>query len=115
MNFDLRILMYFFCSLFGIVWMVSTLLFSRTSLKYIERKLADENRSAAKWDKNGWGLRITLYASLLAKGNPDKSPLLESQNSILANSRPYDRVLAKVSHYSFILMMIPVVILVFIE
>ncbi|WP_282167283.1 hypothetical protein [Shewanella japonica] len=95
-----------------ITWCISFLLFTRTSMKTIERKMLAEGIDIPWWDEKGWGFRISIFVSVLARGKPSKVPVLADE-AILRLSRTYDRVLAKVVSYSFILLMFISIYLVY--
>ena len=88
------------------VWMISMLLFTRRSMKRIERKMLADGIDTPWWDQKGWGLRISTFVSVLARGKPSKIPVLADE-AILRHSRVYDRVLARVVSFSFLMCMIP--------
>lgn len=88
-----------------ITWLVSTLLFTRTSMKYIERKLFEEGIEVPWWDQRGWGFRVSTFVTLVASGKPSKHQLL-ADDAILKYIRSYDRILARIVVISFILFMI---------
>ncbi len=88
-----------------ITWCISFLLFTRTSMKTIERKMLAEGIDIPWWDEKGWGFRISIFTSILARGKPSKYPLLADE-AILRHSRKYDRVLAIIVEVSFVLFMI---------
>ncbi|OBT07016.1 hypothetical protein A9267_14170 [Shewanella sp. UCD-FRSSP16_17] len=88
-----------------VLFLFSFLVFSRTSMKTIERKLLAEGIDIPWWDEKGWGFRISIFVSVLARGKPSKHPVLADE-LILRHSRTYDRVLAIIVEISFVLFMI---------
>ncbi|MDO6611389.1 hypothetical protein Q4601_14345 [Shewanella sp. 1_MG-2023] len=95
-----------------IIWCFSFLLFTRTSMKTIERKMLDEGIDIPWWDEKGWGLRISTFVSVLARGKQSKIPVLADE-AILRHARTYDRVLARVVSYSFIIFMLVSIYIVY--
>ena len=104
--------LYLFSSVFLLLWMISTLMFGRTTLKFLKRKLLEEGYNTPWWDQNGWGFRVSIYAFLLVKGKPYKHSTKEDF-IVLEVARTYDRVLAHISVYSFFIAMIPGIYLTF--
>ena len=88
-----------------VVWLFSILLFTRTTMKTIERKLLAEGIDIPWWDKKGWGFRISIFTSILARGKHSKYPVLADE-AILRHSRTYDRVLAIIVEISFVFCML---------
>lgn len=94
--------------LFGfplITWLISTLVFSCVSLKYIEKKMAENDVETPRWDQKGWGFRISLYIRVLSRGKSTNNPLFNEQK-IIESSRGLDCCIAKVSRVSGILTLI---------
>jgi len=89
-----------------------TLLFTRTSMKYIERKLLKEGIDIPSWDQKGWGLRVSTFITLVARGKPSNQQVL-ADDMILKHVRLYDKYLAIIICASFILGIIPGVFLTF--
>lgn len=83
-----------------ITWLFSTLLFTRTSMKYIDRKLLANDKGKLAWDNGGWGYHISSLIALVARGKTAKYSVLDDKE-ILKHIRTYDRILAKISCYSF--------------
>ncbi len=48
--------------------LLSTLIFTRTSMKTIERKMIAEGIDVPWWDQKGWGFRISTFVSVLSRG-----------------------------------------------
>ncbi|WP_282167281.1 hypothetical protein [Shewanella japonica] len=112
MTNDLIEWLHYIVSAAMVIWLFSTLLFTRTSMKSIERKMLSEGIDIPWWDEKGWGFRISTFVSVLARGKPSKYPVLADE-AILRNSRSYDRVLAKVVSISFLIFLIPGMYLAF--
>ena len=88
------------------ICLISTLLFTRTSMKSIERKMLAERVDIPWWDEKGWGFRISIFVSVLARGKQSKVPVLADE-AILKHARSYDRFLALIVSVSFMTCMIP--------
>ncbi len=101
---SIKIIVVIIGGFFMVLWLFSTLLFTRTSMKTIERKMLAEGIDIPWWDQKGWGFRISTFVRILARGKVSKVPVLDDE-AILRHSRKYDRMLAKVISISFILCM----------
>ncbi|MEZ9142790.1 MULTISPECIES: hypothetical protein [unclassified Shewanella] len=88
-----------------VLFLFSTLLFTRTSMKTIERKMLAEGIDIPWWDQRGWGLRVSTLVMVVARGKPSKHPVLVDE-AILRHSRTYDRMLAIIVEISFVFFMI---------
>nr|WP_250154597.1 hypothetical protein [Vibrio alginolyticus] len=86
----------------GWTWLLSTLVFIRVSAKRIETKILQDGHDPIGWDRNGWGFRFPMYASVLMRGKPAKVSLVDDQ-LILKYATTFDRVLAFVVTISFVL------------
>lgn len=69
---------------------VATILFSRISVSYIERKIREEESSLPEWDK-GIGIRLTIYASVILFPNRKRyrSPIDIEKTKRYARKRDY--------------------------
>jgi hypothetical protein len=74
------------------IWCFSTFLFSRISVKHIEREMAKEGIGPPAWDK-GIGGRITMYAMVIVANKAAKTSPVEDE-AILRHTRKKDRKLA---------------------
>jgi len=97
-----------------IICLFSTLLFTRTPMKYIERKLIADGKGKLAWGNDNWGHHISSLVTLVAREKPSKCPVLTDEG-ILQYVRPYDCILAKIVCYSFYLMMFFSAIIYFID
>ncbi|MEZ9142792.1 MULTISPECIES: hypothetical protein [unclassified Shewanella] len=85
--------------------LLSTLIFTRISMKTIERKMIADGIDVPWWDQKGWGFRVSTFVTVLARSKPSKYPVLADE-VILRHSRIFDRVLARVVSISFVYCMI---------
>jgi len=99
MNLETKIIFIF--GFFSVTWGIGSLIFTHTSMKYIERKLLEAGIQVPWWDQRGWGFRISLLISLISRGKPSKNSVL-ADKEILKCVRPYDRAIAIIVNYSFI-------------
>jgi hypothetical protein len=74
------------------IWCFSTFLFSRISVKHIEREMAKEGITPPVWDK-GIGGRITMYAMVIVANKAAKTSPVEDE-AILRHARKKDRKFA---------------------
>lgn len=86
----------------GWTWLLSTLAFIRVSAKRIETKILQDGHDPIGWDRNGWGIRFPMYASVLMRGKPAKVSLVEDK-LILKYATVFDRVLAYIVTISFVM------------
>ena len=86
----------------GWTWLMSTLVFIRVSAKRIETKILQDGHDPIGWDRNGWGFRFPMYASVLMRGKPAKVSLVEDK-LILKYATVFDRVLAYIVTISFVM------------
>lgn len=89
----------------GWTWLLSTLVFIRVSAKRIETKILQDGHDPIGWDRNGWGFRFPMYASVLIRGKPVKLSLVDDQ-LILKYATTFDRILAYVVSISFVLFLV---------
>ena len=85
-------------------FLISTLCFTRISMKYIERKMREEGIHEPLWDK-GIGIRVSMYGKVIRRQKPAKATIVDDE-AILRHARPIDLVLARAMHYSLVAMMI---------
>ena len=88
-----------------LILLPATLLFTQTSMKYIEKKLREQNTCTPWWDQKGWGFRVSTFITLVARGKPAKYPVLADEE-ILKYVRPYDRVLSIIIIITFSLIVL---------
>lgn len=87
-----------------IAFLISTLCFTRISMKHIEKKMREEGIHEPLWDK-GIGIRVTMYGKVIRRQKPAKATIVNDE-AILRHARPIDFVLARAMHYSLVAMMI---------
>lgn len=87
-----------------ISYLISTLCFTRISMKHIEKKMREEGIHEPLWDK-GIGIRVSMYGKVIRRQKPAKATIVNDE-AILRHARPIDLVLARVMHYSLVMMMI---------
>ncbi|WOC26245.1 hypothetical protein LY624_17055 [Pseudoalteromonas sp. N1230-9] len=87
-----------------IAFLISTLGFTRISMKHIEKKMRDEGIHEPLWDK-GIGIRVTMYGKVIRRQKHAQATIVNDE-AILRHARPIDLVLARAMHYSLIIMMI---------
>ena len=98
-------IIYFIVSLPVLIsYLISTLCFTRISMKHIEKKMREEGIHEPLWDK-GLGIRINMYAIVIRRQKPAKATIINDE-AILRHARPIDLILARVMHYSFTITMI---------
>lgn len=86
-----------------ISFLISTLCFTRISMKYIEKKMREEGIYEPLWDK-GLGIRVSMYGKVIRRQKPAKATVVNDE-AILRYARPIDLILARAMHYSFIIIM----------
>lgn len=86
-----------------IAFLISTLCFTRISMKHIEKKMREEGIHEPLWDK-GLGIRVSMYGKVIRRQKPAKATVVNDE-AILRHARPIDLILARTMHYSFIIMM----------
>jgi hypothetical protein len=88
---------------FFITFLISSLCFTRITMKHIEKKMRDEGMNEPSWDK-GLGIRISMYAAVIRRQKPAKASIVNDE-AILRYARPIDLYLARIMHTSFIITM----------
>ena len=86
-----------------ISYLISTLCFTRISMKHIEKKMREEGIHEPLWDK-GLGIRVSMYGKVIRRQKPAKATVVNDE-AILRHARPIDLILARTMHYSFVIMM----------
>lgn len=76
------------------IWALSTLLFARTSVKYVQKEARKRGFTSLESDSGGWGYHIADAATLIRRSKPGDGYLSDF-------IRPYDKVLAIIVDYSF--------------
>mgnify|MGYP000035297257 FL=1 len=79
--------------IFLVSFLISGLLFTRLTIRRLDRKVKEEGSGTPSWDRGGVGLRVGMYAGILVRGKKGKSPLA-NEDIILRHARPIDRFLA---------------------
>lgn len=87
-----------------ISYLISTLCFTRISMKHIEKKMREEGIHEPLWDK-GLGIRVTMYGKVIRRQKPAKATVVNDE-AILRHARPIDLILALVMHVSFLGLML---------
>ncbi|WP_205994284.1 hypothetical protein [Pseudoalteromonas sp. MEBiC 03607] len=87
-----------------ISYLISTLCFTRISMKHIEKKMREEGIHEPLWDK-GIGIRVTMYGKVIRRQKPAKATVVNDE-AILRHARPIDLILARVMHVSFLGLML---------
>ena len=83
-----------------ISYLISTLCFTRISMKHIEKKMREEGIHEPLWDK-GLGIRVSMYGKVIRRQKPAMATVVNDE-AILRHARPIDLILARVMHISFI-------------
>lgn len=79
--------------IFLVSFLISGLLFTRLTIRRLDRKVKEERSGTPSWDQGGMGLRVGMYAGILVRGKKGKNPLA-NEDIILRHARPIDRFLA---------------------
>lgn len=87
-----------------ISYFISTLCFTRISMKHIEKKMREEGIHEPLWDK-GLGIRVSMYGKVIRRQKPAKATIVNDE-AILRHARPIDLILARVMHISFLGLML---------
>ena len=87
-----------------ISYLISTLCFTRISMKHIEKKMREEGIREQLWDK-GIGIRVNMYGKVIRRQRPAKATVVNDE-AILRHARPIDLILARVMHISFLGLML---------
>lgn len=85
-------------------YLISTLCFTRITMKHIERKLRKEGVHEPLWDK-GIGIRVSMYGKVIRRQKPVKATIVNDE-AILRHARPIDLILARIMHISFLGLML---------
>ena len=98
-------IIYFIVSLPVLIsYLISTLCFTRISMKHIEKKMREEGIHEPLWDK-GLGIRVSMYGKVIRRQKPAKATVVNDE-AILRHSRPIDLILARIMHISFVGLML---------
>ena len=87
-------------------YLISTLCFTRITMKHIERKLREEGVHEPLWDK-GIGIRVSMYGKVIRRQKPVKATIVNDE-AILRHARPIDLILARIMHISFLGLMLDI-------
>ena len=94
-------IIYFIVSLPALIFfLISTLCFTRISMKHIEKKMREEGIHEPLWDKE-LGIRVSMYGKVIRRQKPAKATVVNDE-AILRHARPFDLILARLMHISFI-------------
>lgn len=85
-------------------YLISTLCFTRISMKHIEKKMREEGVHEPLWDK-GIGIRVSMYGKVIRRQKSVKATIVNDE-AILRHARPIDLILARIMHISFLGLML---------